>query len=516
VSAKPGRIRCPHCSHVFQLPEGDESHVNCPSCSARLRIRVRPNAAADTGSASASTSSRDLPKASEGADSGAPAVRRDNVEMLPPGTILGGYQIKSLLGKGGMAIVYLGVQRSLNRQVAIKVLNSNYASNRAFVQRFDQEAGALASLNHPNIVNIIDKGHEGRHYYFVMEHVEGRTLEQLIGSTELSYRHYAHIVGEISRALTYVHSRKVIHRDIKPSNIMVTPEWQVKVGDFGIAHIVEDEAEGSQTPKKRATIGTAFYMAPEQATHANQVDRRADVYSLGVTFYKMFTRTLPQKPVSQWPPVTEINSLLPMALDSVLQRAMDSYPDQRYPTVEEFCNDVLRVFRDHMDGRAASTSALLESSSRLFEQAYKKEQSRAASSPLPLKGPLSDSTSHGILAGLDAAVVQNLPGLGISGISAPESKPAPVAVTPRGLGEGSAPISTFATLDQILNPGSASRDSAPAKMDLGAAKTEPAPLPPGEGPPPPKMTVSIVVWVILVVILLGSGYLLYLAFNQGN
>jgi serine/threonine protein kinase len=436
---------------------------------------------------------------------------------------LGGYQIRSMLGKGGMAIVYLGVQMSLNRPVAIKVLNSNYASNQAFVRRFDAEAGALASLNHPNIVNIIDKGFEGRHYYFVMEHVEGCTLEQLIQSVDLSFRHYVHIVSEISRALTYVHSKKVIHRDIKPSNIMVTSNWHVKVGDFGIAHIVGDEEDNeSNQPRRRATVGTAFYMAPEQATHANQVDQRADVYSLGVTFYKMFTRTLPQKPVAQWPPVTEVNHLLPLALDPVLRKAMDSYPDQRYSTVAEFCNDIIRVFQDHMEGRAASTSALIESSAALFQKPYHKVGAVGSGPAVQIKGSSASDSTGGGLAVFTPLSLGEVPTLGISGTSDSRSV-LPQTDTPTPLPEGTASISKLAQLDAVLSGlgdlgsvGSApvtSPGSRPMSDSISTAKTEPAPV--SREPESSSHAVSVLVWVLLILILAGAGYLLYLAFNQG-
>ncbi len=529
MSTKTGRIRCPQCQHVFQTPEGTLTHVNCPGCGLRLRVRVRQESDGDTPSVVTGAVPRDSSRGSSEPMDQPPASSRsrDQVEILPSGIQLGGYQIRALLGRGGMAVVYLGVQMSLNRPVAIKVLNSNYARNEAFVRRFDQEAGALASLNHPNIVNIIDKGHEGRHYYFVMEYVEGRTLEQLIQSVELSFRHFSYIVGEISRALTYVHSKKVIHRDIKPSNIMVTSQWQVKVGDFGIAHIWEDQSgEVADKPRKRSTVGTAFYMAPEQATHANQVDRRADVYSLGVTFYKMFTRTLPQQPVALWPLATEVNNLLPLALDAVLRKAMDSYPDQRYSSVEEFCNDVLRVFQDHMEGRAASTSALIESSSKLFQQALIKEkQGRGTGlTTVPISGSVTDST--GPLAFLDASGLQGIPTLGITGTA--DSKPGSLigGIHLKTGSESTAGISRLSMIDQVHSgsgeltvhgsrPASLQSNHTISGEQFAQAQTEPAPLPPASSGHS-HGTVSAVVWLTLFLILAGAGYLLYMAFNQAR
>jgi serine/threonine protein kinase len=428
-----------------------------------------------------------------------------------------------------MAVVYLGRQLSLGRDVAIKVLNSTYATRRDFVRRFDQEAGALAALNHPNIVNIIDKGFEGRHYYFVMEHVAGRTLEQLMLAMDLGFKHYAHIVAEISKALEYVHSQKVIHRDIKPSNILVAPNWQVKVSDFGIAHIVEDETvteERVEGRQRRATVGTAFYMAPEQATNPNAVDRRADVYALGVTFYKLFTKSLPQRPVSQWPPVSELNPMLPLGMDSILKKAMDSYPDQRYPTVRAFCDEVLRAFADHRDGRAAAGGALLESSSLLFERALKKEQSRPASAPVPGLSSSSDPDTgkRPVLAGLDSTPGGiYVPTLGWTpdkdssigyGVKSPEPIP------------DSASISRLAQLDQVLGSGLGKLpenrvESAPLAIPVLIEQTPlPESVDPSDQeplvPPQEPAGISIAVWILLVVILFGAGYLLFLAFTQAS
>jgi serine/threonine-protein kinase len=260
--------------------------------------------------------------------------------ILPPGTTLGGFELRKVVGRGGMATVYKGVQLSLNRPVAIKLLAARFARNPSFVQRFEREAGALANLNHPNIVNIIDKGVVEDHYFFVMELVEGITLDQLLHTVELNERHYTHIISEIAKALTYVHSKGIVHRDIKPSNVLVNKQGVVKVSDFGIAHIT-DAAFPPERFGKKATVGTANYMAPEQADNPARVDVRADVYSLGVTFYKMFTKKLP---VGDFKPASLLNSKLPRLVDSVLARAMQRDPTARYATVKEFCDELTQLF----------------------------------------------------------------------------------------------------------------------------------------------------------------------------
>lgn len=322
-------LKCPRCSNEFDATPDETYHVVCPGCSANLRLRPRPNPS--NPAALSMTPSPDAP-AEKAAD--------EKDVTLPPGTRLGGFEITRVLGRGGMSTVYKGTQLSLNRPVAIKLLAARFTSNPVFVDRFDREAGALAGLSHPNIVNIIDKGVEGDKYYFVMEYVEGITLDQLLQAVELTERHYVHLIQEIAKAMTYVHGKGIIHRDIKPSNILVDKPGNVKVSDFGIAHITEADA-GSEQLGRNATVGTMNYMAPEQATNPAAVDVRADVYSLGVTFYKMFTKQLPS---GEWRPPSLLNPSLPRSVDTVLARSLQPDPKDRYPGVREFCDDLLGIF----------------------------------------------------------------------------------------------------------------------------------------------------------------------------
>jgi serine/threonine protein kinase len=264
----------------------------------------------------------------------------DEPEMLKPGTRLGGFEVTRMLGRGGMSIVYTGIQLSLNRPVAVKVLHPRFSRNASFIERFDREAGALASLNHPNIVNIIDRGAASGRYFFVMELIQGINLDQLIGAVDLNERQYTHVIAEIAKALGYVHSKGIVHRDIKPSNVLVNKHGLVKVSDFGIAHI----AHGDFAPERfgpNATVGTANYMAPEQAEDPAAVDKRADIYALGVTFYKMFTRQLP---VGAYRGPSVLNPRLPRSLDAVIAKSMQANPADRFGTVEEFCGALLETF----------------------------------------------------------------------------------------------------------------------------------------------------------------------------
>lgn len=338
------QLTCPRCSSAFEGDPDATGHVVCTHCQARLRLKSRQPAvepASGPQAAPADPSSAGPPGPVQSSVPEAASGTEKDV-TLPPGTRLGGFELKRVLGRGGMATVYKGVQLSLNRPVAIKLLASRFSTNPAFVERFNREAGALASLSHPNIVDIIDKGVEdGKYYYFVMEYVEGITLDQLLHAVELNERHYVHLITEISKALIYVHSRGIIHRDIKPSNILVDKPGNVKVSDFGIAHLTEETDDPEEQAHRNSAVGTMNFMAPEQAMDPGNVDIRADVYSLGVTFYKMFTKQLP---VGEWKAPSMLNSSLPKSLDLILARAVQPNPADRYSSVKEFCDDLLGLF----------------------------------------------------------------------------------------------------------------------------------------------------------------------------
>lgn len=276
-----------------------------------------------------------------------PPKNRRPKAILKPGQVLAnGYEVVEQIGEGGMAIVYKAVQKSLNRHVAIKALHPKLARDAEFIQRFEAESGALAALSHPNIVAIIDRGREDDVYYFVMEFVDGEDLDQKIIANKLTPNDWRHVVTSCASALDYVHKRGVVHRDIKPSNILMDSEGRVKVGDFGIAHIITGDAlhdeEGKGGPAARA-VGTAHYMAPEQGSDPANIDARADIFSLGVAFYKMMTRQLP---VGEFPAPSAVNNQVPLAVDDVIFKALSANRDDRHPNVVEFCEDLLKALRD--------------------------------------------------------------------------------------------------------------------------------------------------------------------------
>jgi serine/threonine-protein kinase len=262
----------------------------------------------------------------------------------------GRYEVESRIGTGGMAEVWKGRDRVLNRTVAIKTLLSQYARDGSFVDRFRREAQAAARLNHPGIVSVYDSG-DGDDPYIVMQYIEGRTLADFLASGgTLPPAKATEIAQEIAEALAAAHAHGVIHRDIKPANVMVTREGKVLVMDFGIARMIT----GPETaPQTSAVLGTASYLSPEQA-QGQPVDARTDIYSLGVVLYEMlagrppFTGDSPMaiayKQVNESPPApSALNAEVPPALDAVVMRSLAKNPANRYQTAQEFADDLERA-----------------------------------------------------------------------------------------------------------------------------------------------------------------------------
>ncbi|MFO1536664.1 MAG: protein kinase domain-containing protein, partial [Actinomycetota bacterium] len=259
------------------------------------------------------------------------------------------YEIQRELARGGMADVYLAVDRQLRRNVAVKVLFAEFARDPSFVERFRREAQNAASLNHPNICAVYDWGQERGTHYIVMEYVEGRSLREIVREQgPLPAMTAARITAELADALAFAHRRGVVHRDVKPGNVLCTATGQVKLTDFGIAANQFDANEGlTQTG---SVMGTATYFSPEQA-QGHPVDGRSDVYSLGVVLYEMCTGVPPftgDSPVAVAmkhvrevpPPMTDRVPDLPRPLLAIVGAALTKDVAVRYQSAEELRTDL--------------------------------------------------------------------------------------------------------------------------------------------------------------------------------
>ena len=277
--------------------------------------------------------------------------------------LAGRYEVRSLIGRGGMAEVHLGFDTRLSRVVAIKMLRRDLAQDSIFQARFRREAQSAASLNHPNIVAVYDTGEEiiedtvGHSIpvpFIVMEYVEGHTVKDLISDgTAVPINEAVEIVSGVLAALEYSHANHLVHRDIKPGNIMLTSEGKIKVMDFGIARALTDsQATMTQT---NAVVGTAQYLSPEQA-RGETVDARSDLYSTGVVLFELLTGRPPFKGdsavavayqhVEQIPPTpSSILSDIPDSLDRVVLKSLAKNRDDRYPSAAAMLSDLQRVAR---------------------------------------------------------------------------------------------------------------------------------------------------------------------------
>ncbi|MEP6912669.1 MAG: protein kinase [bacterium] len=290
---------------------------------------------------------------------------------LITGTKLGRYEICSKIGEGGMGEVYLAHDPQLDRKVALKILAAGLASNQERMRRFVQEAKAAAALNHPNIAHIYEIGEASGLNFIAMEFIEGENLRDALAGARLDIGRVLELAAQVASGLATAHHRGIVHRDIKPENLMVTATRQIKILDFGLAKLVEQQCTsldasdlttvnymgaGPQAETSAGMLlGTVAYMSPEQA-QGGAIDQCTDTFSLGVVLYEMLTGRRPFKGKSsvdslhsiihdEPPSALELNPGLPIQVEEILDKAMAKDPAERYQHVGDFALDLRRLKR---------------------------------------------------------------------------------------------------------------------------------------------------------------------------
>ena len=296
--------------------------------------------------------------------------------MLELGTMLSGrYEVLKRVGSGGMADVYMAKDHKLNRNVAVKVLKSEYVEDEKFLRKFETEAQAVARLSHPNIVNIYDVGIEDGINYIVMELAEGITLKEYIRKKGyLTPKETVEISTQIASAISHAHKNHIIHRDIKPQNILVSDTGIIKVTDFGIA-----KATSSNTVTSTATaMGSVHYISPEQAK-GRFCDEKSDIYSLGITMYEMVTGHVPfdhengvtialMHLQNEITPPSQVRDGIPDSLEKIILKCTMKKPEERYQTADELITDLRLVFEDTSGGYVGVVQAIDDSPTIMIDQ----------------------------------------------------------------------------------------------------------------------------------------------------
>ncbi|GAB4291116.1 MAG: hypothetical protein Kow0090_04480 [Myxococcota bacterium] len=267
-----------------------------------------------------------------------PPLTKQEMELLKKAPKIHGYEIYSVIGYGGMGVIYLARQSSLQRDVAIKVLSEKWVGQEVILRRFHREAAALASLSHPNIITIIDKGEIEGQPYFVMEYIKGRSLRNVINRAPVKTDAFVGYIVQVCRGLSHAHERKFVHRDLKPENLLIDSNNNIKIADFGLAALIDPDLSSDHMTKSRVAMGTISYMAPEQRKDAKSVDFLADIYSLGVVMYEMMTRTLPMGAVR---PPSQVHPEADPRFDELIIKCLDPDPKAR-PESAEKVKDTVR------------------------------------------------------------------------------------------------------------------------------------------------------------------------------
>jgi serine/threonine-protein kinase len=300
--------------------------------------------------------------------SGATFIRKAESQVQLPG-----YELESLLGRGGMGEVWRARQTSLGRSVAVKLLPPKLAQDSEFVARFAKESTALAALSHPNIIQIIDRGVAENHYYFVMELVGGQALRERVSGGKLAAPEALRVLRQIASAIEHAHEKGVIHRDLKPENILVDERGHVKVADFGLANIEKGD-EALHLTQTSVAMGTLNYMAPEQRRDAKHVDGRADLFSLGVIFYELLTGEVP---VGRFRLPSERVEGLDPRLDPIVCKLLEAEPEARYATATAVLSELEPLLAEYGSSPSLSSHPSRPSHSSLRQQGTRSPRNRS-------------------------------------------------------------------------------------------------------------------------------------------
>ena len=376
-----------------------------------------------------------------------------------------------LLGKGAMGKVYKAVQPSLNRLVAIKVLPERFVKDEAAVERFEREAQAVALLNHPNVVQIIDKNREEDLLYFVMEYVPGTSLEAVMRQRRLSLPEVFRVAKSICRGLEAAHRQNIVHRDLNPRNVLVSEDLSVvKLADFGISRVESISREQGTLSTSEVSLGSLHYMAPEQASNMLEADHRADIYSLGVTLYEMLTGRVP---VGRFSLPSQINTEVPSDIDPLVLKCLEADPTDRFATVGQVLGDLNRLEDRLKLGLVHELKGISQHTSKIFLRST--DSFRARKRPLIIA-----AVAAAVLIGGGAAwffLRRPAPATGAA------TAPAAEAATAPDTEAAMAPDSEAATAPAASGEGAMIGLEMPERPEATAPETPSGPPPEVEPPP---------------------------------
>jgi len=332
------------------------AHVDeCPQCQSLLDDRLqfpeltrfqRQDATVIAGEAGRDELIRKLKEVPAiAAVAGSDDARPDDLEELET---VGKYEVGPVLGRGGMGTVYLGFDRDLGREVAVKVLSAARQSDSRALELARSELKAAGRLSHPNIVSVMNAGIlPDDRPWLVMEYLRGVDLESLVrASGPLTWSAACSVVAAASDGLQHAHERQLVHRDIKPSNLFQTSDGTIKVLDFGLAFLRREDVDAGKLSESGLILGTVDYMSPEQARHARYADQRSDIYSLGCTLYWLMTGRRIYRGESPLDvlvahrdlPIPDLTAVVPGApsrLNDIFQRMVAKHPDDRFQSMSE-------------------------------------------------------------------------------------------------------------------------------------------------------------------------------------